>query len=181
MLFVLALAAIYRIKDWRGLLWVVTAFTIGHSLTLALAVTNVMTLPPYLIEFLIPVTILATCVQNLFVHDAQRNTVTTRPGYRFAMAAFFGLIHGAGFANYLRSLFLENIFTPLLGFNIGLEIGQLFVLLVALSVFAVIDWMLSRQSLFKFEAASMLRGRLVSVVVGVVAAVWSIQRFPRGL
>ena len=59
-LFLLALAAIYRPRDWRDALWVVTSFTVGHSITLALAVTGVVTLPTALIEFLIPVTIVAT-------------------------------------------------------------------------------------------------------------------------
>src|SRR6266496_2656046 len=68
-LFLLALAAIYRLQDWRDSLWVVSAFTVGHSLTLALAVTGALTLPTRLIEFLIPLTIVATCVENLVVRD----------------------------------------------------------------------------------------------------------------
>jgi len=68
-LFLLALAAIYRFRDWRECLWVATAFTVGHSLTLALAVTNVLTISPPLIEFLIPITIVATGIENLLVRD----------------------------------------------------------------------------------------------------------------
>jgi len=68
-LFLLALAAIYRFRDWRECLWVATAFTVGHSLTLGLAVTNVLTISPALIEFLIPITIVATGIENLLVRD----------------------------------------------------------------------------------------------------------------
>jgi len=69
LLFLLALAAIYRVRDWRGSLWVVTAFTVGHSLTLALAVTHLVSFPTPVIEFLIPVTIVATGLENLLVRD----------------------------------------------------------------------------------------------------------------
>src|SRR2546426_266834 len=71
-LFLCALAAIYRLQDWRRSLWVITAFTVGHSVTLALAVTGALALPTRLIEFLIPVTIVATCVENLVVRDRAR-------------------------------------------------------------------------------------------------------------
>src|SRR5205809_4988091 len=79
-LFLLALAAIYRPRDWRDVLWVVTSFTIGHSATLALAVTGALRLPAPLVEFLIPVTIVATCVENLAVRD--RASVPVRGRYR---------------------------------------------------------------------------------------------------
>src|SRR3954468_17876718 len=72
-LFLLALAAIYRFKDWRECLWVATAFTVGHSLTLGLAVTNTLVMPSALIEFLIPVTIVATGLENLLVRDRIRS------------------------------------------------------------------------------------------------------------
>ena len=71
-LFLLALAAIYRPRDWRKALWVITAFTVGHSITLGLAVTGAITLPMALIEFLIPVTIVATCTENILVADRER-------------------------------------------------------------------------------------------------------------
>ena len=102
-LFLLALAAIYRPRDWRNALWVVTAFTVGHSITLALAVTGAVVLPIKLIEFLIPVTIVATCIENLIVRD--RATAPLKGRYRPIFAAVFGLVHGAGFADYLRNLF----------------------------------------------------------------------------
>ena len=71
-LFLVVLAAIYRFRDWREVLWVATAFTVGHSVTLALAVTGVLALPAELNEFLIPVTIVATAVENLLGADRAR-------------------------------------------------------------------------------------------------------------
>jgi hypothetical protein len=126
-LFLLALAAIYRFRDWRECLWVATAFTVGHSLTLALAVTNVLNLRPALVEFLIPITIVATGLENLFARDRAKTPGIRR--YRPVLAGVFGLVHGAGFANYLRSLFVEDIALPLFGFNVGIELGQICVLL----------------------------------------------------
>src|SRR5215211_4120078 len=125
-LFLLALAAIYRFRDWRECLWVATAFTVGHSLTLALAVTNVLTIQAALIEFLIPITIVVTGLENLLVRDRVTAMGTRR--YRPVLAGVFGLVHGAGFANYLRSLFVEDIAFPLFGFNVGIELGQICVL-----------------------------------------------------
>ena len=86
-LFLLALAAIYRPRDWRSALWVVTAFTVGHSVTLALAVTGAMVLPIKLIEFLIPVTIVATCIENIIVRDRASAPLGRR--YRPVFAAVF--------------------------------------------------------------------------------------------
>src|SRR3954464_6744598 len=125
-LFLLVLAAIYRFRDWRDALWVVSAFTVGHSITLALAVTGAVTLPTTLIEFLIPLTIVATAVENLVVRDRTRAPAGGR--YRPVFAGVFGLVHGAGFANYLRELFTGSIAVPLFGFNLGIELGQLTVL-----------------------------------------------------
>jgi hypothetical protein len=132
-LFLLALAAIYRGSDWRDSLWVITAFTIGHSITLALAVTGELRLPTPLIEFLIPLTIVATGLENIVVRNRSRAPLGGR--YRPVFAGVFGLVHGAGFANYLQSLFVNSIAVPLLGFNVGIELGQLVVL--ALSAFAL--------------------------------------------
>ena len=136
-LFLLALAAIYRPRDWRDSLWVVSAFTVGHSLTLALAVTGALALPTRLIEFLIPLTIVATCVENLIVRDRAR--APWRGRYRPVFAGVFGLVHGAGFANYLRDLFVDPIAVPLLGFNVGIELGQLVVLALAAVALGLLD------------------------------------------
>src|SRR6476646_11564376 len=90
-LFLLALAAIYRPRDWRSALWVVTAFTVGHSITLALAVTGAVVLPIKLVEFLIPITIVATCIENIVVRDRASAPLGRR--YRTVFAAVLLLLH----------------------------------------------------------------------------------------
>jgi len=172
-LFLLVLAAIYRFRDWRDALWVVSAFTVGHSVTLALAVTGAARLPTALIEFLIPVTIVATCVENLLVSDRTRAPWGGR--YRPVFAGVFGLVHGAGFANYLRDLFVDRVAVPLLGFNLGIEAGQVVVLLAAAALFALVD-----AGLRAAPVRAPLRARVVMVssCVSVVAAVWAAQRSP---
>lgn len=176
-LFLVALAVIYRPHDWRTALWVVTAFTVGHSITLALAVTNAMVLPIRLIEFLIPVTIVATCIENIIVRDRASAPLGRR--YRPVFAAVFGLVHGAGFADYLRNLFVDRIALPLFGFNIGIELGQIVVLGFAAAFLLVAD------RTIQYARASMpapqtlrLRVLIVSSVVMVVAARWAIERNP---
>jgi hypothetical protein len=176
-LFLLALAAIYRPRDWRKAMWVVTAFTIGHSVTLGLAVTGAIRLPTKLIEFLIPVTIVATCVENMIVRNRDRAIWGGK--YRPVFAGIFGLVHGAGFANYLRDLFGDHIAVPLLGFNIGIEIGQIVVLSIAAIALLSADKAIAklRESL-RPESVLRLRVLAVSLVVMIVAARWAIERNP---
>jgi len=176
-LFLLALAAIYRARDWRNALWVVTAFTIGHSLTLALAVTGGVVMPIALIEFLIPITIVATCIENIVVRD--RATAPLKGRYRPVFAAVFGLVHGAGFADYLRSLFVDRIALPLFGFNVGIELGQIVVLVLAGGFLLGADWTIRQLRAFSTgQAALRLRVLAVSSVVMIMAARWAIERTP---
>src|SRR3954466_12212500 len=114
-LFLLALAAIYQGRNWRDSLWVISAFTVGHSITLALAATGTLLIPQRLTEFLIPLTIVATGMENLLVRARAR--AVTRSGYRPLFAGVFGLVHGAGFAGYLQQLFIGSVVVPLFGFN----------------------------------------------------------------
>ena len=125
LLFLIALCAVYKIEQWRNLLVLVTAFTVGHSVTLALSSFSIVVVASSVIEFLIPVTILVTAINNVFVN--RDSTKTPVIGRDYAMAMFFGLIHGMGFSNYFRALLMDDssIFFPLLGFNLGIEIAQL--------------------------------------------------------
>ncbi len=127
-LFVVALCALYMGRDWKKILILVTAFTIGHSITLALATLNLLKVNSDIIEFLIPVTIAITAVSNILKPKPSSGS-GLQINYLFAL--FFGLIHGLGFSNYLRSLLGKeaSIFTPLLSFNLGLEVGQLVIVL----------------------------------------------------
>lgn len=180
-LFLVALAAIYRPLEWRRLIWVVTSFTAGHSVTLALAATGALQLPTNFIEFLIPVTIVATCIENLVTSGRVGNRSFAR--YRPVLAGVFGLIHGAGFANYLRSLFMDQIALPLFGFNVGIELGQLVVLVVALAAFALVDGaiatvMRARRAPMSGVSPLRLRAIAVSSLVGVAATRWALERLP---
>lgn len=178
-LFLLALAAIYRFRDWRSVLWVVTAFTVGHSLTLALAVTGLLRLPTSVIEFLIPVTIVVTGIENMLVRDRVRGSTNWRRQYRPVLAGLFGLVHGAGFANYLQSLFVEQVALPLFGFNVGIECGQLVVLALTFVAFAAMDGIVTRVRPRTWRLAPLrLRTLAVSALVVVVAARWAMERAP---
>jgi len=139
-LFLTALCAVYGIKHWKKVLILVTAFTLGHTLTLALATLNIVPVPTSLIEFLIPVTIFMTGLWNVI----QRGDRVDKGSHRFkyGTALFFGLIHGMGFSNYLRSLLgmEKGILAALFSFNLGLEIGQvLIVVIVLLLSFLFVD------------------------------------------
>lgn len=176
-LFLLALAAIYTVRDWRSALWVITAFTVGHSVTLALAVTGAIRLPTDLIEFLIPVTIVATCIENIFVRNRERALWHGR--YRPVFAGVFGLVHGAGFANYLRDLFVDRLALPLFGFNVGIELGQVVVLAIAAVIFLAVDELISRvHRSAGVGFALRLRVLLVSVTVMIFASRWAVERNP---
>lgn len=176
-LFLLALAAIYRISDWREIIRVVTAFTVGHSITLAAAVFGFLPLSARVVEFLIPLTIVATCVENIVVKD--RSRAPFRGHYRPVFATVFGLVHGAGFGGYLKSLFLDQIAVPLFGFNVGIEIGQLAVLALTFAAIAIVDLTIRRSSVGLLRIAPLrLRIVAVSTVVMIVAARWAVERSP---
>jgi ABC-type antimicrobial peptide transport system permease subunit len=125
-LFVAALCLRYTFADWKKILALVTAFTLGHSVTLALSVFDIITISVNWIEFLIPVTIVATAISNVWQKDF---TFRQRWPLIYFLALFFGLIHGLGFSNYLKALLGkdESIIMQLLAFNLGLEAGQLLI------------------------------------------------------
>ena len=129
-LFIIALCVIYRLSEWRNVLVLVTAFTIGHSITLALAAMHYIVPNVVWIEFLIPCTIFFTSIYNVL--NKEKNNAYIRLNYVFALV--FGLIHGLGFSNYLNSLLgqEENLMQALLSFNIGLEFGQLLIVSVVM-------------------------------------------------
>lgn len=163
-LFISALAAFYSIRQWKKLLFLVTAFTIGHSIALALATFEMVQVNSAAVEFLIPVTIIATCLYNLYQlwlmeapeeNDVPRGTsddldyvemskdqstkmfhVEHSSKFSYGVITFFGLIHGLGFSNYLRFILAsdEGIFMPLLAFNLGLELGQILILSLVLAL-----------------------------------------------
>ena len=139
-IFVVALCALYLTREWRQILILVTAFTIGHSVTLALSTLQIISVNVELIEFLIPLTIFITAISNLFKNE--NNLSNRKVHINYLLAGLFGLIHGMGFSSYLRSILRkeENITTPLLAFNLGLEFGQLIIVAVFMSIaFVLVD------------------------------------------
>ena len=143
-LFVIALCAIYRLREWKKVALLVTAFTLGHSLTLALAALDIIPVNQTWIEFLIPITIMATALYNVVVHqeESQLGTFSRSLQTNYGFALFFGLIHGMGFSNFLRSSLLPGeegqLVTQLLAFNIGVELGQLAIVAVVLALAYVV-------------------------------------------
>lgn len=144
-LFVMVLCGTYLLSDWRKVLILVTAFTIGHSITLALSVFKIIHVKTDLIEFLIPVTILVTAASNILAGKSKPKGLYLK----YAFALFFGLIHGLGFSNYLNSLLGKstNIVAELFAFNVGLEFGQIIIVsgilifsFLLLNVFKVKKW-----------------------------------------
>ena len=128
-LFLVVLCAVYQISQWRNILILVTAFTIGHSITLFIVSLDFFSIPSKIIKLLIPVTILITSLQNVINIKQIENS--SRMGKNYFMALFFGLIHGMDFSNYFKALIMspDEIVIPLLGFNIGIELGQLLIVL----------------------------------------------------
>lgn len=126
-LFVIVLCILYTLREWKQVLILVTAFTVGHSITLALATLGIINVSADIIEFLIPVTILITALSNIFRKGEGPTGRALQLNYAYAM--FFGLIHGMGFSNYLKSILGrdKSIVTQLLAFNLGLELGQIII------------------------------------------------------
>lgn len=130
LLFIMVLAAVYTLRDWKQVLILITAFTIGHSVTLALSTLNIVEVATSWVEFLIPCTIVITAIANLFF----KNFTPRRIRFNYFLALFFGLIHGLGFANTLRFVLAKDqqLGWALFGFNIGLEAGQIIIVVVIL-------------------------------------------------
>jgi hypothetical protein len=131
-LFITALAAIFTLEQWKPVLILVTAFTVGHSVTLALSVFDVLRISGEWIEFLIPCTIICTCLANIFQQRFANNGLKLN----YYLALFFGLIHGMGFANTIRFMLVKDqkMGIGLLAFNLGLEFGQIFIIIMILVI-----------------------------------------------
>ncbi len=131
-LFIVVLTVIYDIKMIKKIIILITAFTVGHTLTLILSTLNLIQYDQKIIEFAIPLTIAITAINNI----RKRNQALLGGGnLNYYLALFFGLIHGLGFSNYLKALLIgDNILLELFSFNIGVEIGQIVIVLLFLCV-----------------------------------------------
>ena len=167
-LFILVLAAIYTLKEWKQVLILVTAFTIGHSITLALSTLDVVRVNEEWVEFLIPCTIAFTAAANVFHKSFNPQSIRLN----YFLALFFGLVHGLAFANTLRFMLAEgdSITWPLLQFNLGLEAGQIVVVtgILLLAYLAVYIMRLNRRYWVS----------LCSAAGFIVALKIAIERFP---
>lgn len=143
-LFVLVLMVVYGLSDLKKLLILVTSFTIGHSITLVLSALDIVRISTDWIEFLIPITILLTALDNLIMRGNSKGLMQMN----YTLALVFGLVHGMGFANIARVAISseQSLFVPLLGFNIGLELGQIAVVIVLLILSYIV------QKIFKVKA-----------------------------
>lgn len=164
-MFLFAICAIYSLKDWKQILWIVSSFTIAHSITLALGALQLIVMNVGMIEFLIAFTILFTCLENLFFSGLHR--------YRMVFSFLFGLIHGMGFSRLLIDLFMGmeiNFLSTLLPFNLGLEVGQL----VIISAIVSVIYLLQNTAGIK----SRMINYIISVPVAIQATVWMVVRWP---
>lgn len=170
-LFVVALCAIYNLSQWKQALILVTAFTVGHSLTLALATLQVISYSTDLIELLIPVTILFTAFTNFFF-QVPKSRFSEKPRQspgRYVLALLFGLIHGMGFSNYLRSLLGQqsSIVKPLFAFNLGLEFGQIFIVFGILTIaFVLVEMLRVRRHDWNLIVSGIVAGMALSLIIG---------------
>jgi HupE/UreJ protein len=167
-LFVTALCLRYLWRDWRKVVVLVTAFTIGHSLTLALSALGYIKVNSSWIEFLIPLTIAATCINNIYQRSSEQKKLVS---LIYILALFFGLIHGLAFAGTLLSMEgKEGLIPHLLAFNLGIEAAQLLIVLVIL----LISYLAVQQ--LKLSRTVWLRG--ASALILVISLFWAYQRIP---
>jgi hypothetical protein len=170
-LFILALMIRYSWNEWQKILILVTAFTIGHSMTLALSTLNWISFPLAFIELLIPITILITALANLKLTSS---ATPSKYPIIYYLALFFGFIHGLGFSNYLKMLLgkEESILGPLFAFNLGLELGQLLIvgLLLIISFIFV--------NLFKVDKKRYVQaGSVIAIILALNMVVDRIASF----
>jgi hypothetical protein len=136
-IFLLALIATFQVKSTKTILFLVTSFTIGHFVTLALAAMDLIVFDPELIEKLIAITIFVTAIQNLIIKKQDQKILI----FKYVEALFFGLIHGMGFSGFFKSLLgKENdILMPLLYFNLGIEAGQILILAISFLLIVILE------------------------------------------
>ncbi len=157
-LFITCLCAVYLLKQWKQILVLITAFTIGHTTSLILATLKIIVFPVSIIEFLIPITIFITAFWNLFI---KADNISIKTHYiKYITAIFFGLIHGMGFSNFLQTLLGKesSILMPLFSFNVGIELGQIIIVSIILLVsYVLTSWFkVSRRDwIFIFSGAGL--------------------------
>ncbi|WP_213197364.1 HupE/UreJ family protein [Cloacibacterium caeni] len=167
-LFILALIAIFSFRDWKKVLILVTAFTIGHSLTLVLSALDVFRFSSDWVEFLIPCTIVFTALDNIIFSKNEKKLIQLN----YYLALLFGLIHGMGFANSVRMMLAseQDITLPLFGFNVGLELGQIVVVAIALFIHYIFSEVL--------KLSNKIWIYIISVPIFIFALKMALERIP---
>lgn len=167
-LFILALIVLYTSKEWKQVLILITAFTIGHSITLALSTLHILAVPSRIVEFLIPCTIFITAAANIFKPVQGHRKIQLN----YFLAMFFGLIHGLGFANALQFLLArdQSLGWSLLSFNAGLEAGQIVVVILLLLLADVFIYYLKVNRRYWIVS--------ISAMVLLVSIKMVVERFP---
>ncbi len=164
-LFLVVLVIAYSLTQWKQVIVLATAFTLGHSVTLAMAAYNLVTLDSALIELLIALSIAASAFYNL----AKPESSTLTP-LRYTAALFFGFIHGLGFSNYFRIILgKDSIILPLLGFNLGVEIAQVIIVTIVLLVMHLLT------KIFKLEKKYVVIA--ISAIVLIISLKMVVERF----
>ncbi len=160
-LFLIALTVVYDFKNIKKVIWLITAFTIGHTLTLILSSYHVISVSTKWVEFLIAMTILITALVNIFY--VKNTTKQTKTNINLVFALFFGLIHGLGFSGYFKMLIgsAHSKLIPLLEFALGIEMAQIVIVIIVL-IFGFIF-----QSIFRFSKRDWILV-ISSIVIGVV-------------
>lgn len=131
-LFLVVLAAPYLFSSWKKILFLVTVFTIGHSISLVLSSYNVVSVNSKLVEFIIPVTIAFTAIFNIITSG--KRIYNSKISLIFLITLLFGVIHGLGFSNYFKMIVgnTDYKFIPMIEFALGVEFAQIIIVIVVL-------------------------------------------------
>ena len=167
LLYIMALIAVFNLKDWKKVLWLITAFTIGHSISLFCSALYVFSLPINIVEFAIPFTILITAIINIIQRDKLTHAVFN---FSYILALFFGFIHGMAFAGDIKHMLGDDsIITAVFGFNIGIELAQFIVVFVLLAIGYLLQ--------SKLSVTSKMWNIILSIMAGLYAIKMIIETF----
>ncbi len=160
-LFLIVLTVGYTFDNWKRILALVTFFTLGHTISLFLATYNVVSVNSKLVEFLIPLTILATALFAVFT--AKNTSKDGKMGVLYGATIFFGLIHGLGFSSYFKAISsnVNSKILPLIEFALGVEGAQIVIVLLVLIISFIF------QTFFRFSKRDWVLV-ISSIVIGMV-------------
>ncbi len=146
----------------KTILWQASAFTVAHSITLALSVKGIIVAPGAVVEPLISLSIVFVAIENILLNELKP--------WRVLVVFFFGLVHGLGFASALSEVGIprNNFFTSILAFNLGVEIGQIAIIVFVFGLFIL---PLGKKQGFKQKFVYPL-----SILIAIIASYWTVER-----